>query len=66
VHLPALLKDLGLVPSNGEGRRMIDGGGVRIDGEPVVAGAYDLPWAEVAGKVVQAGKRRFARPIAGC
>jgi tyrosyl-tRNA synthetase len=32
-HLPALLKDIGLVSSNGEGRRMIAGGGVRIDGE---------------------------------
>lgn len=66
MHLPALLKDLGLVPSNGEGRRMIDGGGVRIDGETVTAGRYDLPWTDVAGKVVQAGKRRFARPVAGC
>jgi tyrosyl-tRNA synthetase len=63
MHLPALLKELGLVASNAEGRRMIDGGGVRIDGEPVSAGAYDLAWDQVAGRVVQAGKRRFARPI---
>ena len=64
VHLPALLRELGLVPSSGEGRRLIDGGGVRIDGEPVPPKAYDLAWGAVAGKVVQAGKRRFARPIA--
>jgi tyrosyl-tRNA synthetase len=64
MHLPSLLKDLGLVASNAEGRRIIDGGGVRIDGRAVPAGAYDLPWSEVAGCVVQAGKRRFARPVA--
>lgn len=66
VHLPALLKDLGLVPSTGEGRRMIDGGGIRIDGAQVPAGVYDVSRAEVEGKVIQAGKRRFARPTAGC
>lgn len=63
VHLPALLRELGLVPSNAEGRRMIDGGGVRIDGEPVPAKSYDVAWESVAGRVVQAGKRRYARPI---
>jgi tyrosyl-tRNA synthetase len=63
VHLPALLKELGLAPSNGEGRRLIDGGGVRIDGDTVAAGTYDLSWAAVSGHVVQAGKRHFARPV---
>jgi tyrosyl-tRNA synthetase len=62
VHLPALLKDLGLVSSRGEGRRLVDQGGVKIDGAPVAPGVYDVPWGEVAGKVVQAGKRRYARP----
>ncbi len=64
VHLPALLKDLGLVPSNGEGRRMIDAGAVRIDGEISPPHAYDLQWDGIVGRVVQAGKRRFARPVA--
>jgi tyrosyl-tRNA synthetase len=63
MHLPALLKDLGLVSSNAEGRRIIDGGGVKVDGVPVPAGAYDLPWSALDGRVVQAGKRRFARPV---
>jgi tyrosyl-tRNA synthetase len=66
MHLPALLKELGLVASNAEGRRLIDGGGVRIDGETVAAQVYDLPWERLAGRVVQAGKRRFARPVAAC
>jgi tyrosyl-tRNA synthetase len=63
IHLPALLKDLGFVASNAEGRRMIDGGGVKIDGEPVPERSYDLPWQAVSGRVVQAGKRQFARPV---
>jgi len=65
VHLPALLKELGLVTSNAEGRRMIDAGAVRIDGASVVPHAYDLQWDDVVGRVVQAGKRRFARPVVG-
>ena len=63
IHLPALLKELGFAPSNGEGRRLIDGGGIRIDGEPVAAGIYDLPWEAVSGRVIQAGKRHFARVV---
>jgi tyrosyl-tRNA synthetase len=63
VHLPALLKEVGLAASNAEGRRLVDGGGVKIDGETAAAGIYDLPWEAVSGRVVQAGKRHFARPV---
>lgn len=65
VHLPAILKELGLVDSNGEGRRMIDQGAVKVDGEPVAAGSYDLRSDALAGRVIQVGKRRYARLIAG-
>ncbi|MHB1341538.1 MAG: tyrosine--tRNA ligase [Coriobacteriia bacterium] len=61
VHLPALLATVGLVASNGEGRRLIDQGGVRIAGEVVPAREYDVAWTRVEGQVVQAGKRRYAR-----
>jgi tyrosyl-tRNA synthetase len=63
VHLPALLKEAGLAPSTSEARRLIEGGAVRIDGEPLVLepGSYDVPWSRVEGRVLQAGKRRFAR-----
>jgi len=64
VYLPALLQELGLVTSSGEGRRMIDGGAVRLDGEAVDSGCYNLARARVEGRVVQVGKRRFARPVA--
>jgi tyrosyl-tRNA synthetase len=56
--IAALLNAAGLVASNGEGNRLIDGGGVRIDSSVVSdkglklgAGVY----------VVQVGKRKFAR-----
>ena len=61
VFLPALLKEIGLVPTSSEGRRSIDGGGVRIDGQAVPAGAYELPWADVIDRVVQVGRRRYAK-----
>lgn len=61
VHLPALLSELGLVASNGEGRRMIDQGGVRIEGEVVPSGSYDVERSVLDGHVLQVGKRKFAR-----
>jgi tyrosyl-tRNA synthetase len=58
VHLPALLATaFGL--STSEARRMIAQGGVKVDGD--VVHDLDLPRERVAGRVVQAGKRRFAR-----
>jgi tyrosyl-tRNA synthetase len=58
VHLPALLVELG-VPSTSEARRLIAQGGVRVNGEVVTD--VDVPRATLAGALVQAGKRRFAR-----
>ncbi len=59
VHLPALLVDgLGLA-SRSEARRLIAAGGVSLDGEPV--SALDLDADDLAGRVLKAGKRRFAR-----
>ena len=63
VHLPALLQQTGLASSRSEARRLIDQGAVKIDGDAVESGTYDVPWSGVAGRVVQAGKRRFARPV---
>jgi tyrosyl-tRNA synthetase len=58
----ALLKAAGLAASSGEGNRLIDGGGVRVDssvvsdkGLKLAAGSY----------VVQVGKRNFARVTLG-
>jgi tyrosyl-tRNA synthetase len=60
IHLPALLATAFSV-STSEGRRALAQGGVRLDGEPVPDGSLDLPAGEVDGKVIQWGKRRFAR-----
>jgi tyrosyl-tRNA synthetase len=58
VHLPALLADaFGL--STSEARRLIGQGGVKLDGDPV--GELDLPREQLAGRVLQAGKRRFVK-----
>jgi len=59
VHLPAVLVDnLGL-GSTSEARRLISQGAVRVDGE--VVSDVDVPREQLAGALVQAGKRRFVR-----
>ncbi len=60
VHLPALLADAFGI-SNSEARRALAQGGVKLDGQPLAGGALDVPAASVDGKVLQLGKRRFAR-----
>ncbi len=64
VHLPALLREAFGV-SGSEARRLLSQGGVRLDGEPVDAGALDLPLERLEGVVLQVGKRRFRRLTAG-
>jgi tyrosyl-tRNA synthetase len=61
VHLPALLVDGLGVASTSEARRLIQQGGVKLNGEP--AAAVDLPREALAGALLQVGKRRFARLI---
>lgn len=60
--IAALLKMAGLAASTGEGNRLIDGGGVRVDSSVVSDKALKLG----AGTyVVQVGKRKFARVTLG-
>ena len=63
VHLPALLVDCLGVPSRGEARRLIAGGAIRLDGEPVEE--IDLPRDALVGRVLQRGRREFVRLVAG-
>jgi tyrosyl-tRNA synthetase len=57
IGIAALVKALGLAESNGAANRLIEGGGVKVDGAPadkglkLAAGVY----------VVQVGKRQFVR-----
>lgn len=64
VFLPALLSSIGFSSSNGEARRFIDGGGVRVDGEALAPKTYELPAEKLSGSVIQVGRRKFARLIA--
>jgi len=61
VWLPRLLVTLDLASSNGEARRLIEQGGVRLDDEPVTDPSYEAPREELAGKVLQVGRRWFGR-----
>jgi len=56
--IASLLKSAGLAPSSSEASRLIDGGGVRIDGSVVSDKGLRL---ETGTYVVQVGKRKFAR-----
>ncbi len=54
----ALLKQANLAPSGSEAMRLVDGGGVRIDGSVVSDKGLKL---DAGTYVVQVGKRKFAR-----
>ena len=59
IPVAQLLKQAGLTPSTTEAQRMIEQGGVKLDGERVSDKSLKLP----AGRTViaQVGKRKFAR-----
>ena len=59
--VPQLLKQAGLVPSVSEALRMIEQGGVKLDGERVADKALRV--ARGRKVVAQVGKRRFARIV---
>lgn len=61
IWIVKLLADLGLVPSNGEARRMVQQGAVKINEEKVAS--VDERIALEDGMVVQVGKRKFAKII---
>jgi tyrosyl-tRNA synthetase len=61
VLLAKAMTEAGLTKSNGEGRRNIDGGGVKLNGEKVSDTNLELT---AAGEyIVQIGRRRFARVV---
>jgi tyrosyl-tRNA synthetase len=51
----------GFASTNGEARRFIRGGAVRLDGEVIGDETLSLEPGDVVGKVLQVGKRRYAR-----
>lgn len=63
VYLAKLIADSGLTKSTGDARRMIDQGGVKVNGEAVAAKAYNVDPSTLEGAVIQVGKRKFVRLV---
>ena len=56
-----LITELNFTASRGEAKRLIQGGGVKIDGEKITDMGYTISFDESV--VLQAGKRKFAKLI---
>ena len=63
VYLAKLLHDTGMAQSAGEARRLIDGGGVKVNGEAVAPKAYNVDPALLEGATIQVGKRKFVKLV---
>ncbi|HMB69405.1 MAG TPA: tyrosine--tRNA ligase [bacterium] len=59
--VPKVLKEAGLAPSTSEARRLIQGGGVTLDGEKVTDPQAEIPGNVDAVYQVRVGKRRYLR-----
>ena len=63
IWLPRLLVGTGLVSTNGEARRAVRAGGVRLDGVAVDDPDAELDADELRGKILALGRRRFVRLV---
>ncbi len=61
VWMPRLLTALGLAASNGEARRLIEQGGVKLGGQVVDDPRCEIDRGELAGTILQVGKRKFVK-----
>lgn len=59
--LPTLLQTSNLVTSGSEARRMVAQGAVRLDGTPLHDATAEFAVGDLDGRVLQVGRRRFAR-----
>jgi tyrosyl-tRNA synthetase len=64
VHLPAVLRDAFGV-SGAEARRLLAGGGVKLNGDALPADELDVETDRLRGAILQLGKRRFVRLVDG-
>jgi tyrosyl-tRNA synthetase len=65
VWLPRLLVSAGMAASNGEARRAVQQGGVRLDGVVLEDPEAEFDPAQLDGSVLQVGRRRFVRLASG-
>ena len=63
VYLPKLMVEVKLSASAGDARRLIDGGGVKINGEALAPKSYNVDPDLLDHVILQAGKRRFAKLV---
>ena len=63
VYLAKLLAETDLASGTGEARRLIDGGGVKINGETVPAKQYNVDPSALVGATLQVGKRKFVKLV---
>jgi tyrosyl-tRNA synthetase len=61
VWIPKLMVTAGLAKSNGEARRLIEQGGVSLDGHKVSDAAATVPAAASSTYLIKVGKRHFVR-----
>jgi tyrosyl-tRNA synthetase len=59
-----LITNAGFSKTNGEARRFIRGGAVRLDGKIIEDERLSLPVETLTGSVLQVGKRRYVRLVA--
>jgi tyrosyl-tRNA synthetase len=63
IWMPKLLVTLGMAKSNGEARRLIEQGGVSLDGERLSDAAREIPAAASSSHLIKVGKRHFVRVL---
>lgn len=61
VYMAAFLNQAGLAASAGEARRLIDGGGVKIDDVAMEPKNYNVDPQILQGAVIKVGKRKFLK-----
>ncbi len=61
IPLAALIKDLGLAPSNGQARKLMQAGAVSLDEDKVTDGFAAFAPAELNGRILRVGKHQFRK-----
>jgi tyrosyl-tRNA synthetase len=61
IWIVKILVDSGIAGSNGEARRLIKQGAIKIDGDKVTDDSLELEAGKLDGKILQKGKRHFRK-----
>ena len=63
VYFAKLLVNAGAAQSVSDARRLIDGGGIKLNGEALEPKSYNLEPARLEGAQIQVGKKKFLRLV---